>query len=236
MKNILLLLFLFLIFTAGFLYILFPYQIVVDNVVKGAIKKQNLDIKYKSIYSNPFMTKVEDVKSYGVSISKIIVKHSLLNILKRKIDFFTNIEGIEIIGQVGIKSAEFSGLGDISTFSKYLQNIAIKGNLSIEGKYEFDNEALLVSIRSQDTSAYYSSLSLNFGEVTAKIEGIKNKLSLKNLESKGKDRLSVEGTIMVNYLSPYNSRLDFKGKLSSEILSTTFKLNGSLNYPQLRFQ
>lgn len=215
---------------------MFPYQIVVDNVVKGAIKEQNLDIKYKTITGNPFMTKVEDVKIYGVSISKIIVKHSPLNILKRKIDFFTNIEGIEIIGQVGIKSVEFSGSGDISKFSKYLQNISIKGNISIGGKYEFDNETLLVSIRSQDTSAYYTSFSLNFGEVTAKIEGIKNKLSLKNLESKGKDRLLAEGTIMVNYFNPYNSRLDFKGELSSEIFTTTFKLNGSLNYPQLRFQ
>lgn len=236
MKKFLGLIFLFIVFSGIFIYILFPYQTVADKIITENINREKLDVHYSRINGNLNHTTLEDVKIYEVVIPKITIKHSIVNILKRKIDFYTSFEDIKITGNFGFNSAQFKGSGDISSVSRYLQNISLNGKILMDGEYNYDKNQLSAKIKSENTKVSSNGMNIDLGNSDAKITSSQNKVSLKIPGTSGKDRISADGFMLIDYRNFLNSRLNFKGDLLSDKLNISFRLNGSLRSPNFSFR
>jgi len=218
------------------LYVHFPYQTVADYYLKQTIKTYNLPINYKIINGDAFKTKITNISIDNLEIKEVIIRHNLLNLIKREIPYFVNDEKINIKGEINKSLINFQINSELEKLSRLFEtNTPISGKLTFKGDYNFKNNKLNSTVDISNLTIYVQKINYSFDKITAEIKSSKNRLEITKVNTAGKNKIDLKGYILINPKKLEFSRLNLKVSLSQNRLKINFRITGTISNPQIRF-
>lgn len=234
MKNYIVAIFIFIVVLIFSFIIFFPYQEVTSYIVRKNFK----DIKYESITGNSFHTTIKGITVNNYKIGDITFSHNLFNLILLKSNLTGNLLNLNLDGFVTFKNAVFKLNGNLSNLEfKLGENIFKIPQVAtnIDGSYNIKEDILQADIT-------LNNVILNFLNQDYKIEHTviqttfnKNRLNIKTIDTAGKTKFNINGDLIINFRSPYYSRLNLQLLVSDGNLNLAPKISGTISNPRVAF-
>jgi len=232
MKKLYSVLFFIILFVMS-LVIFFPYQTIISYI----INKNVTNLSYSSIEGNFLHSKIIGIKINDIELGDLTVKHSPINLILLKSNFYGQILGLNILGEIDKNKLDFEITGKPESLNRFLdKGVEIKdGNIFCKGTFYIKGEKLNsdIGLSKSKISAFGQQIDINNFIINAELE--KNKLNIKTVESKTKPATMLNGIIYINFKNIYASRLNLKISIKDKILNMDTKIGGTVSNPRITF-
>jgi len=228
----------FCIFTLLF----FPYDTVVKYFLNNAINQNRIPMNYSEIQSSPFGTSINDIEYFyrnKVSLGTLKIEYSPLSLITKSVSAHTVSSPLNVSAEYKGKTINFKvnqPLSEIAQMVPEVGEYVKKGDIRADGQINPANMQgkadIMISNLSVATPVFPS---LNFQKITANLTLNKNRLNVKKVQSSGKNKISLNGIVYLNYNSIYNSNLNLKGDIDIAGMKRDFKISGRLISPRVNF-
>jgi len=228
----------FCIFTLLF----FPYDTVVKYFLNNAINQNRIPVDYSEIQSSPFGTTVKNIEYFyrnKLSLGNLKIGYSPLSIITKSASVHTADSPLDVSAVYNGKTVDIKVNQALSKITQMIPEVGKyvkKGEISADGQINptnmQGNADIVISNLSVATPVFPN---LNFQTITASLTLNKNRLNVKKVQSSGKNKISLNGIVYLNYNSIYNSNLNLKGNMDIAGMKRNFKISGRLISPKVNF-
>ena len=197
---------------------------------------------YSEINSSPFGTSVKNIEYFyknKLSLGTLKIDYSPLSIITKSVSAHTADSPLDVSAVYNGKTVDIKVNQAISKIAQMVPEVGEyvkKGNVSADARINPTNMQgkadIVVSNLSVATPVFPS---LNFRKITASLTLNKNRLNVEKVQSSGKNKISLNGIVYLNYNSLYNSNLNLKGNIDIAGMKRNFKVSGRLISPRVSF-
>lgn len=218
-----------------FSWLFFPYDAVIKSALDDAIQTHKLPIRYGNVTANPqkaVLSGLEWLSLKPVDVGRVEAKYSLLSLITRNIHLYVVGDVINGDTDVSPHDIEFNTVVNMGVLSKAVT----EGNVQLKGDIQFDEDQGTIQLFSDKIVAKSDFGPLTFTNITGDATYNKKTLSISQIRSDGKNKLTASGKIFLNMKSYQRSRLQLKGNIDFSGLKKKISVGGTIGRPSVQLK
>lgn len=239
MKKVIISILLLIFSTIIFSWIFFPYQSVFSHYSEKVIVDYKLPISYSGIEADRGNALFHDVSLLGrmpFDIGDIKFSYSLMTLFTRSIA--AEIDGEILKGEVDLSltNITFTIQTDLGKLNISGKDDLLKGDIFLNGKIDLSNNEGNFDVTSDKLIVKSDMGPITLHELKGNAVYANKILTISDLSSTGKTKISVKGKIYINTRNIGASRLQLTGKLDFSGLKQNINISGTINKPRVKMK
>lgn len=221
------------------LVLLFPYEIIVGDIIQSTADKNNINLQYSDLRVSIRRLEMEGItvgaaNAKPYKVNSLVVKYSPLSAITRKVKVIISDQNTRLVATVTPKRINAKGVLDLADVARIVPNSPIgmkaSGTVDLSLSYNLESGDGKAKARSDKMSISASNFPLSLEKVRFDTTIVANNADIK-LSTKDAFNINMNGNISINPQNVGTSMLNLRGGVLFFGQEQTFTIGGTVNSP-----
>lgn len=202
----------FILAFAAALWAFFPFGSYIENTAAKSAKNMGMRLKYESVDSGMFSTKLTGVSINENEIGDFTFHHTPLTLLTGSMS--VDVKGIYTAqAKISDSNMEFDVTTSGSALDFIKEPVVLQGNVNVKGDIDIKSDTSKVTVNADKMLMKTPLGEMPFENISTDVETKGKMININHLRSSDKNEMDMKGTIRLNKLNIVNSDVDLSGTI-----------------------